>query len=151
MLHKGVSATAVYAGASYDTAERVATYADISTIALGGFSSYKSLSNVGSASQGARVFWSGGQIAKTEAAAFAKAEGMITLEMTKSGSFMNSLSPYLPRFVSSPIWDKLSLNFAKGASGEINVFQNAAGVSLKSTWRRIEYPIVKNQNIIYHT
>jgi hypothetical protein len=41
LLHKGVSATAVYAGASYDTAERVATYADISTIALGGFASYK--------------------------------------------------------------------------------------------------------------
>lgn len=40
-MHKGVSATAVYAGASYDTAERVATYADISTIALGGFNSYK--------------------------------------------------------------------------------------------------------------
>lgn len=41
LLHKGVSATAVYASASYDTAERVATYADISTMALGGFASYK--------------------------------------------------------------------------------------------------------------
>lgn len=41
LLHKGVRATSVYAGASYDTAERVATYADISTMALGGFASYK--------------------------------------------------------------------------------------------------------------
>ncbi|MEY3499018.1 MAG: hypothetical protein RL308_687 [Bacteroidota bacterium] len=47
LLHKGVSATAVYAGASYDTAERVATYADISTIALGGFASYKGFSSWG--------------------------------------------------------------------------------------------------------
>ncbi len=47
LLHKGVSATAVYAGASYDTAERVATYADISTIALGGFASYKGFNSWG--------------------------------------------------------------------------------------------------------
>ncbi|TRX35408.1 hypothetical protein [Flavobacterium restrictum] len=45
LLHKGVRATAVYAGASYDTADRVATYADISTIALGGFASYKGITS----------------------------------------------------------------------------------------------------------
>ncbi len=47
LLHKGVRATAVYSGASYDTAERVATYADISTIALGGFASYKGFNSWG--------------------------------------------------------------------------------------------------------
>lgn len=82
---------------------------------------------------------------------FAKANGMKTLEMTTSGRIMNTLSPYLPRLISTPIWDGLSKNFARVATGNINVFQNAAGVSLRSTWRRIEYPILQNNNIIFHT
>ena len=45
LLHKGVRATYVYAGASYDTAERAATYADISAMAFGGYASYKSLNS----------------------------------------------------------------------------------------------------------
>jgi hypothetical protein len=98
---------------------------------------------------GGRVFWSGGNVAKNAAADFAKANGMKTLEMTTSGRIMNFASPYLPRSISSPIWNVLSSNFAKGASGNINVFQNAAGVSLNSTWRLVEYPILKNQNLIF--
>ncbi|WP_020404502.1 RHS repeat-associated core domain-containing protein [Gracilimonas tropica] len=104
-----------------------------------------------SAGRGGRVFWSGGDIAKNSAMNFAKSNGMKTLEMTTSGRIMNTISPYLPRSVSSPIWDGLSRNFARGATGNINVFQNAAGVSLRSTWRRIEYPILRNNNIIFHT
>ena len=99
---------------------------------------------------GGRVFWSGGDIAKNTAMDFAMSNGMKTLEMTTGGRMMNAVSPYLPRSVSSPIWDGLSKNFARSASGNINVFQNAAGVSLKSTWRRIEYPILQNNNIFYH-
>lgn len=81
---------------------------------------------------------------------FAKVKGMKTLEMTTGGRIMNSVGPYLPRSISSPIWDGLSRNFARGALGNINVFKNAAGVSLKSTWRRVEYPILQNNNIIYN-
>ena len=99
---------------------------------------------------GGRVFWSGGDVAKNAAMDFAKSNGMKTLEMTTGGRIMNSVSPYLPRSISSPIWDGLSRNFGRGASENINVFQNAAGVSLKSTWRRIEYPILQNNNIFYH-
>ena len=111
----------------------------------------RAFSLVGSAAKGSRVFWSGGDIAKNSAMNFAKANGMKTLEMTTSGRIMNTVSPYLPRSISSPIWDGLSRNFARGATGNINVFQNAAGVSLRSTWRRIEYPILQNNNIIFHT
>jgi hypothetical protein len=81
---------------------------------------------------GGRVFWSGGDVAKNAAMDFAKANGMKTLEMTTGGRIMNTVSPYLPRSISSRIWDGLSRNFARGASGNINVFQNAAGVSLKA-------------------
>jgi hypothetical protein len=97
-----------------------------------------------------RVFWSGGDIAKNTAMEFAKFNGMKTLEMTTKGRIMNSISPYLPHSISRLIWDRVSKNFAKGAMGEINVFQNAAGVSLKSTWKRVEHPILQNKNIIYH-
>ena len=112
--------------------------------------SNKELKAAGVAEMGGWVFWSGGDIAKTAAMDFAKTYGMKTLEMTTSGYIMNNLSPYLPRFISSPIWDKLSANFARGALGNINVFQNAAGVSLESTWRRIEYPILKDNSLIYN-
>lgn len=98
---------------------------------------------------GGRVFWSGGNTAKTAAAEFAKASGMETLEMTTTGSIMNTISPYLPNSITRPIWNKLSTNFARGATGDINVFQNTAGISLKSTWAKIEFPILQNKNIIY--
>jgi RHS repeat-associated protein len=101
-------------------------------------------------SVGERVFWSGGNIAKNSAMDFAKANGMKTLEMTVPGRFMNSINPILPKNISRHIWDDLSRNFASGASGNINVFQNSSGVSLKSTWKRIEYPILQKYNITYH-
>jgi hypothetical protein len=110
----------------------------------------KAATAVDAANGGGRVFWSGGNLAKTAAADFAATNGMKTLEMTTGGRIMNFISPYLPRSVSSPIWNQLSSNFAKGASGNINVFQNAAGVNLNSTWRLVEYPILKNQNIIFN-
>jgi|GEM_PF-4293441 len=105
---------------------------------------------IGGSTSTARVFWSGGNVAKTQAANFAKSKGMITLEMTTSGRVMNTINPLLPKVVSRPIWDKLSSNFATGAVGEINVFHNVAGVSMNSTWKRIEYKILENNEMIFH-
>jgi hypothetical protein len=96
------------------------------------------------------VFWSGGGVPKNVAMEFAKSNGLRAPEMSMIGRTINSISPCLPHSISSPIWDRLSMNFARSAKGEINVFQNASGVSLKSTWRRIEYPILQNQNLIFH-
>jgi hypothetical protein len=101
-------------------------------------------------SKAARVFWSGGEVAKNAAADFAIVNGMKTLEMTTADKVMNGLGSYLPRSISKPIWNALSSNFAKGATGEVNVFQNAAGVSIESTWKTIEYPILKNNNLLFH-
>ncbi len=67
-----------------------------------------------------RVFWSGGDLAKNAAMEFAKASGRKTLEMTTSGRIMNTLNPIFPRSVSSPIWRRLSTNFAKGAKGTLS-------------------------------
>lgn len=73
--------------------------------------------------------------------------------MTRAGKVMSSLNSVLPRFVTKPIWKKLSSNFAKGARGQVNVFQNATdGVRINSVWAKTEYDILKKNNteIIYN-
>lgn len=94
-----------------------------------------------------RVFWSGGDIAKNAAAEFAVANGMKTLEMTATGSFMNAVSPYLPRTITNPIWDNLSRNFAKGAEGEVNFFTTATGARPTSIWDTVEKPILESNGV----
>jgi RHS repeat-associated protein len=98
-------------------------------------------------STGGRVFWSGGQVAKGSAAEFAAINGMKTLEMTTTGSIMNTLSPYLPRAVSNPIWNNLSKNFAKGASGEVNFFTTFTGPRATSVWLNVEKPILQSNGV----
>ncbi|MBX7151979.1 hypothetical protein K1X84_10090 [bacterium] len=88
-----------------------------------------------------RVFWSG-EGAKETAFNFAKNNGMETLEMTTSGRIMDKLHPYLPRFISSPIWKTLSTNFARGASGEAHFFTTPLGPRSTSIWLKIEKPIL---------
>jgi RHS repeat-associated protein len=94
-----------------------------------------------------RVFWSGGNLAKTAAADFAKATGGKTLEMTFTGKAMNGVSPFLPRSVSGPIWNSLSRSFAKGASGSANFFTTPAGPRAGSIWSTIEKPILDQKKI----
>jgi RHS repeat-associated protein len=100
-----------------------------------------------------RVFWSGGNVAKNAAAEFAGANGMKTLEMTTAGKLMNSVSPYLPRTITNPIWNNLSSNFAKGAAGEVNFFTTVAGPRATSIWLQVEKPILQSKgiNIITNT
>ncbi|QMW02856.1 hypothetical protein [Spirosoma foliorum] len=108
------------------------------------------------ANTGRRVFWSGEYIAQSAAEDFAKANGMKTLEMTLGGRIMRQLNrTILPKSssISSYIWNSLSTNFANGAKGSVNIFHNASGgVRLESTWRAIEYPILKQNkvNMIFH-
>ncbi|WP_280525347.1 RHS repeat-associated core domain-containing protein, partial [Leptospira selangorensis] len=101
---------------------------------------------------GSRVFWSGGKDAMKAAADYAKVTGGKTLEMTFGGRVMTALNPILPRSISKPIWEKLSSNFAKGAKGSVEVFQNTNGVRTGSIWAQKEYKILKenNVNINYH-
>jgi RHS repeat-associated protein len=94
-----------------------------------------------------RVFWSGGEVAKSGAADFAAANGMKTLEMTPKGGIMNTVSPFLPRSVSNPIWNNLSTNFAKGATGEVNFFTTAAGPRPSSIWLTVEQPILQSNGV----
>lgn len=102
--------------------------------------------------QSPRVFWSGGSTAKDAAEAFARQTGGQTLEMTRFGRFLDTITtrqtyPYL-----KPLWNHASRSFATGAEGPINVFHSSRGVRLESVWRTVEYPkLMEASNpIIYH-
>ena len=101
---------------------------------------------------GGRVFWSGGTTAREGAEAFARGTGGQTLEMTRTGRFLDAITtkktyPYL-----KPAWNKASRNFARGADGAVDVFQSSRGVRLESVWKTVEYPeLIKAANPInYH-
>ena len=61
---------------------------------------------------------------------------------------MTTLDPILPNSISNPAWEQMSANFARGAQGLVNVFQNATdGVRINSVWANTEYSILKNNNV----
>lgn len=106
-------------------------------------------------SKAGRVFWSGYKdVAGKAAMNFAKANGMMTLEMSVKGRILSVLTQLTSREFMQGAWDKASASWANGAlkQGSVDVFHNAVdGVPLDGAWKRIEYPILKdNVNIIYH-
>ena len=102
---------------------------------------------------GGRAFFSG---AGTEAKALG--QGYTTIGQTRAGQNLMTLTkdmPYYPGSDAYKMWGRLSTQWAKGASGEVHVFQNAAtGVDLRSIWRVYEYPALRANpnvtNIIFH-
>jgi RHS repeat-associated protein len=99
------------------------------------------------------VFWSGGADAMDAAKAFAEANGGTTLEMTSMGQQLTQATRGMDWLTKAkPLWQNASADFARGAQGEVNVFQNGAGVSLESIWRGTEFPILQQQGnpIVYH-
>ena len=102
-----------------------------------------------------RVFWSGGKVAQQAAGAWAKANNATTLEMTEAGKRLQETTKGLDWFTQArPQWAAASQEFAAGATGEVHVFQNSAGVSLQSIWAKVEYQaLMHNQDVtrmIYH-
>jgi RHS repeat-associated protein len=99
-----------------------------------------------------RVFWSGGKEAMDGAMSFAKAKGMKTLEMTFWGRLMNNLNPIVPRSISTPIWNRLSQQFATGTRGTAHFVTTPAGPRSSSIWLTVEKPILDENgvNIITH-
>lgn len=93
-----------------------------------------------------QVFWSGGDLAKNAAKQVAKDVGGKTLEMTRTGIYLEKINaPY-------EAWQAASANFANVAnnsSSAVYSIQNAAGINLQSTWATIEYPLLRGKDIIY--
>jgi RHS repeat-associated protein len=107
-----------------------------------------------------RAFWSG---KGTEAKALEM--GFETLGKTRAGKNLSVLTdgmPYYPANGAEPAsqaylwWARLSTQYAKGASGEVHVFQNALepGFNMTSIWRLYEYQaLMENPNVtkvIFH-
>jgi RHS repeat-associated protein len=105
----------------------------------------------GAAGTAARVFWSGGtrQIAEEWAAA----NGARTLGQTATGQFLEAMTRGAPWSEVEPAWQILSQAFARGASGEVNVFLGPT-VREGSIWATKEFPeLLKNPTltkIIFH-
>jgi len=96
------------------------------------------------------VFWSGGPKARAAAEAYAKANGLKTLEMTWQGKSLEKLTKMLDKIygpgagykILKPWWDKASRGYAR-AGKEGDAFLN--NPKPDSTYRRIEEPEASNQ------
>jgi len=101
-----------------------------------------------------RVFWSSGgnEAVKVAAREFATTYGMKTIEMTTTGKVLEWLTNATSYKFTRPFWEWASGNFARGATGTVNVFQNAGGIGVESIWGTVEYSILQTNKvkIIYH-
>jgi RHS repeat-associated protein len=92
-----------------------------------------------------RVFWSGGRPAENAAKIFASNNRGLTIADTAAGRALAEAGGAWSQ--TRPQWVDLSREFARGASGEVNVFHNARGLSLDSMWRE-EFKILNsNPNV----
>jgi RHS repeat-associated protein len=93
------------------------------------------------------VFWAGGRVAEEAARAFATANGGTILRDTAAGRALAQSTANIPWWEARPQWLSLSEDFARSASGEVNVFQNARGVPLNSMWRNEYEILLENPNV----
>jgi len=94
-----------------------------------------------------RVFWSGGRAAEDAAQTFAKQNGGVVIGETCPGrSLANSTRGAAWNDV-RPMWVDLSREFARGARGPVDVFQNARGLSLDSIWRTEFQELLRNPSV----
>jgi RHS repeat-associated protein len=94
-----------------------------------------------------RVFWSGGRAAEDAAQSFAKHNGGVVIGETFPGrSLANSTRGAAWNDV-RPLWVELSREFARGARGSVDVFQNARGLSLDSIWRTEFQELMHNPSV----
>ena len=109
----------------------------------------------GADSETARVFWSGGDKMREAAEAWAKANNATTLEMTAAGQRLTTTTKDLDWLTEArSMWANESTAFAKGAQGDVHVFQWNSPQSFDNMtiWREFEFPVLKQQgnNLIYH-
>ena len=93
------------------------------------------------------VFWSGGRSAENAARSFAGANNGIVVADTAAGQAVSQATRGVPWSQARPQWLTASEDFARTASGEVNVFQNARGVSLDSIWRSEYRVLQQNPNV----
>jgi RHS repeat-associated protein len=93
------------------------------------------------------VFWAGGRAAENAARRFARANNGIVIADTAAGRALARSTANVPWSQARPQWLSLSEDFARSASGEVNVFQNARGVAVDSVWRNEYQILMQNPNV----
>ncbi|WP_344102275.1 RHS repeat-associated core domain-containing protein [Myceligenerans crystallogenes] len=89
------------------------------------------------------VLWTGGDVSKDAARAYAEANGAKTLEMTATGRVLEKLPSGR---VTNWLWGRASARFARGAKGDVHVFFNRnAPPRPGSVYARVERPILVEQ------
>lgn len=69
-----------------------------------------------------------------------------TLEMTRTGQYLESLNPPIE------VWRSASANFANAANSsgcQLYSIQNYHGIGINSTWATVEYPLLSSNDITY--
>jgi RHS repeat-associated protein len=94
-----------------------------------------------------RVFWSGGRAAEDAARRHARANGGVVIGDTFAAQALTRSSDGVPWDQLRPIWEDLSREFARGASGVVDVFQNSRGLSPDSIWRTEYRELRLNPNV----
>ncbi len=98
------------------------------------------------ASVAGRVFWSGGREAMEAAAAFARANGGRTIEMTLRGRLLTWLTNRIGFEKTESLWKWLSRSWANGAEDEVDVFLGEK-VRPNSIWKKIEEPTLQKNGV----
>jgi acyl-CoA synthetase (NDP forming) len=93
------------------------------------------------------VFWAGGRAAEDAARAFANANNGVIMTDTAAGRALAQATEGMSWTEARLQTLKASQDFARAASGEVNVFQNARGLSLDSLWRSEYSILMQNPNV----
>jgi hypothetical protein len=93
------------------------------------------------------VFWSGGRAAEGAAQTFANANSGIVIGDTTAGQSLAQSTAGMTWSQARPQWLSLSENFARSASGEVNVFHSSEGLYLNSIWRNEYQILMQNPNV----
>jgi RHS repeat-associated protein len=97
--------------------------------------------------QAKRVFWSGGRAAEDAARRHARANGGVVIGDTFAAQALTRSSDGVPWDQLRPVWESLSREFARGASGVVDVFHNSRGLSPDSIWRTEYRELRLNPNV----
>jgi RHS repeat-associated protein len=94
-----------------------------------------------------RIFWSGGRAAEEAAQNFAKQNGGVVIGDTFPGLSLTRSTRAAAWDDVRPMWVDLSRDFARGARGPVDVFQNARGLSMDSIWRTEFQELLRNPSV----
>ena len=93
-----------------------------------------------------RIFWSGGKVAMDKATQEAIINGGKTLEMSKRGQILTTITKVIPYKYTEPLWKLASKSWASGAEGSARVFLYPPAMRADAIWN-LESKILKEHYV----